>query len=332
MSKKMDSTLKKCDELIDRLTNLRKALTALNVSSNRTPINALGAGWSQDQGTGSFHHSNHGVITTSKHPDGYYQITHGGRSVGRAASPAEAGLKIKNYVGSLTPGDTGQHNVDSMAMKDEDGLHKSNYGPRGGGQYSTADNAKRKARNVGDVVGQGPNVNAKAYSTKPGQLSAKQQAAKTPFKGAAGPVKQYSPEQIAAINEARKLKKNAEGQPWVTHAGVPNADREVEHIQKTNPAQKAEDIMSNQLANMMAGRAMLGTPPPRQPTDQEMFGHLVPSEEDLQKAESAWSNKMNWLEEAVKPICSRFNSPEEEQAYWDSIRVNGTNSKDDYGF
>ena len=317
---KTDKTLKKCDELIDRLTELRKALTSLNVQSNRKPVNGLGAGWSQDPGTGAFHHSGHGVISTSKHPDGYYQISHGGRSVGRAASPAEAGLKIKNYVGSLQPGDTGMHNLDSMALKDEEGMGKSNYGPKGANQYSAANNAKRKANNVGDTAGQGSNVNVKSYSTKPGQMSAKQQAAKTPFKGAAGPVKQYTPEQIAAINEARKLKKTAEEKPWANHARLPSADEEIEKIQKTNPAHKAEDIMANQLANMMAGRAMLGTPP-KQPTDQEMFGHLVPNEEQIEKAESKWNNTFNWLQEAQKPIASRFNSPEEEEKYWNSIKV-----------
>jgi hypothetical protein len=261
------------------------------------------------------------MISTTKHPDGYYQVNHGGRSIGRAASPGDAGMKIKNYVKNLQPGDTGMHNVDSMALKDEDGVGKSDYGKfKGGSQYDATANLKRKANNVGDVAGEGKNTNVKAFSTKPGQLSAKQQAAKTPYKGAAGPVKKWTPEQIAAENEARKLKKNADG-PWVTHASVPNADEEVKNLQKTNPVNKAEDIMSTQLANMMAGRAMLGIKPPAQPTDQEMFGHLIPTEEQIEKAEQGWNNRLNWLEEAIKPISSRFNSPEEEAQYWASIKV-----------
>ncbi|CAM6003910.1 unnamed protein product [Sphagnum balticum] len=216
--------------------------------------------------------------------------------------------------------------------KDEDeDLDKSNYGPKGAKQYSAADNVKRKMNNTGDQTGMGQNVNTKSYSTKPGQLSAKQQAAKTPYKGAAGPVKHFTPEQIAAINEANKLKKNVEGQPWVTHSGVPNADEELAKQQATNPVNRAEDIMANQLANVMANKAMLGIQPPPQPTNEQLFGHLVPNEDQIQKAESAWGNRMNWLQEAVQPISSRFNSPEEEQAYWDSIKVN-TSSKDDYGF
>ena len=143
--------------------------------------------------------------------------------------------------------------------------------------------------------------------------------------------KSYTPAQLAAIQEARNLKKNAEGQPWVTHSSVPNADQELAKVQAANPVNKAEDIMANQLANVMAGKAMLGIKPPPQPTDEQLFGHLVPSEEDIQKAEHAWSNRMNWLEEAVKPISSRFSSPEEEQAYWDSLKVRD-DGKGDYGF
>src|ERR1700677_4098763 len=101
MSKKTNQTLNKCDELISRLTELKKALCQTQAQSTRKPVNSLPTGWSQDAGTGSFHHSTHGVISTSKHPDGYYQVTHGGRSVGRAGSIGEAGAKIKQYVGSL---------------------------------------------------------------------------------------------------------------------------------------------------------------------------------------------------------------------------------------
>lgn len=59
--------------------------------------------------------------------------------------------------------------------------HKSEYGPAGtaaGAQYQPHANQKRKANNTGDVAGEAPNKNVKAFSTKPGQLSAKQQADK----------------------------------------------------------------------------------------------------------------------------------------------------------
>ena len=332
MSKKTDPTLQKCDELIERLSELRKALDGLMAPSGRKPTPALGTGWSQDASTGAYHHSLHGVINTFKNPNGSFQIKHAGGVVGNnIPNIAEAGAKIKDYVSTLG-GQTVMNNVDPMSIgKDEDGVEKSGYGPKGGGQYSAADNAKRKANNMGQVETVGQNKNIKSYSSKPGQLSAKQQAAKAPS-GPAGPVKQYTPAQIAAINEANKLKKNAEaGSPWANHNAFPNADKEVVSLQKSNPVDRAENLMSNQLANLMAGRAMLGNAP-RQPTNEEMFGRFVPSEEEIQKAESKWGNTMNWLEEATKPIASRFNSPEEEAAYWDSIKVPGGNGKDDYGF
>lgn len=198
--------------------------------------------------------------------------------------------------------------------KEKEEVDKSDYGPKGAGLYNVADNVRRKMGNTGSVAGQGKNVNVKSYSTRPGQLSAKQQAARAPS-GPAGPVKQYTPEQIAAINEARKLKKNAETLPWVRHNEIPSTPK------KEKVLKKAEDLMANQLANLMAGRSMLGNTP-KQPTDEEMFGHLVPKEEAIKKAEDSWNNIHNdWLKEASKPISSRFNSPEEEEAYWASIKI-----------
>jgi hypothetical protein len=307
-TKKTEQTLKKCEQLIERLHELKK--TVNSVQSNRKPVSSMGAGWSHDPGTGSYHHSQHGIISTTPHPSGGFEVRHGGSSF-KAPTIGAAGAYIRNRVKNLSGSDTGAHNVDPMKVGKGD-LDKSGYGPKGGGQYTPADNAKRKSGNVGtETVG---NQSVKAYSKNP-------MAHKVP-KGAAGPVKQYTPEQIAAVNEANKLKKNAEGSPWASHPGVPNADREVEKLHKANPVNKAEDIMSNQLANMMAGKAMLGVKPPAQPTDQEMFGHLVPTEEAIEKAEAKWNNTFNWLQEAQKPISSRFSSPEEEEQYWNSIKVN----------
>ncbi len=320
-TKKTDQTLKKCEDLIERLQELKKALApgVVNKPSNRTPVNALGVGWSQDPSTGAFHHSTHGIISTMKNPEGAYDIVHGGRRVGSVGDIGQAGLKIKNYVNSLTAGDTGMYNVDPMG-KDEDDVEKSGYGPKGAGQYRPADNARRKATNVGaETVG---TQRVKSYT------HGKVFQQKTP-KGPAGPVKQYTPAQIAAINEARKLKKNAETSAWANHNEFPNADVEVEKLGKTNPVQKSEDMMANQLANLMQGKAMLGqnmpfaaTPPP-QPTDEELFGHLVVTEEMEKAAEAKWKgNAFNrFLQEATKPISSRFSSPEEEEEYWKSIKV-----------
>lgn len=90
-------------------------------------------------------------------------------------------------------------------MSDE--IKKSNYGPKGtaaGAQYQAHANQERKANNTGDTVeGNGKNKNVKSYSSKPGQLSAKQQAAKENgkrrVKKLSGPVTTLTREQIAAI-------------------------------------------------------------------------------------------------------------------------------------
>jgi hypothetical protein len=350
---KTNKTLNKCDELIERLEQLKKALGGTKqIQSARTPTPAMGAGWSQDSGTGAFHHSTHGIISTSPHPKGGFQIKHGGGLVGHVKNIGEAGAKIKNYVGSLGATSNGMHNrtspqvqsatnkfgVKNVTQKGEDGeLDKSNYGPKGSNLYNSVDNAKRKMNNTGDQTGVGGNVNTKSFSSKPGQLSAKQQAAKTPYKGAAGPVKQYSPEQIAAINEARKLKKNSEELPWVQHAGVPNADREVEKVQRENPVAPGEEVMAEGLRKMMMSKSMLN-PNHRQPSSEDMIMHAENNRrgqiQELEKQEQNWGGAINnWLVEAQKPISARFSSPEEEAQYWDSIRVNGSGRKDDdYGF
>jgi hypothetical protein len=309
--KKTNKTLEKCDALIDTLTQLKKALGGVtSVASSRKPVNGLGTGWSQDPGTGALHHSTHGVISTRKHPEGGFEVRHGGGVVGRTSTIGEAGAHIKNYIGGLG----------SLApTKKAEEAEKSDYGKfKGGSQYDAAANAKRKAGNIGaDKVG---TQSVKAYSKNV-------MAPKVP-KGPAGPVKQYTPEQIAAINEANKLKKTAENLPWVTHGSVPNADREVQLLRKTNPAIPGEDAMAGQLANMMNSRAMM-RPDHRQPTSEDMImaGQVMgiaPSEEQVAKAEQQWGGAINnWLAEASKPISQRFASEEEEMAYWHAIPVRG---------
>jgi hypothetical protein len=389
-TKKTDQTLQKCNELIDRLNELKKALSP-NVSSNRTPANALGAGWSQDRGNGSFHHSTHGVVSTFKHPKGGFEIRHNGSTVGHAKNIGHAGQMIRDHVTSLGPVETankaeepywsdaskrkqqrinremdqaprpaaqttppmpgGARGINPMkpttlynpnisgpkVTKEE--MEKSNYGPKGAGLYDPKVNDSRKRNNLSEErvpgVG-GPSASVKAYSSKPGQLSAKQQATAEAGKAKklSGPVKHYTPAEVAALEEARKLKKTYEEAPWVQHGNVPNADQEVQLLQKRNPAVPGEDAMSTQLANMMHSRAMM-RPDHSQPSSEDMImaGQRMgfKTEEQLKAQDQNWGKSMNWLEEAVKPISDRFASEEEEMAYWSSIRVNDRGGGD-YGF
>jgi hypothetical protein len=69
-----------------------------------------------------------------------------------------------------------------------------------------------------------------------------------------------------------------------------------------------------------------------QPTDEQLFGHLVVDPKKAEELEKNWGNTMNnWLAEATKPISSRFKSKEEEEAYWNNIKVSD-NSRGDSGF
>ena len=192
---------------------------------------------------------------------------------------------------------------------------KSDYGPQGAGQYNVNDNIRRKLNNVSDQrvpgVG-GPSAAVKQYAAK---LPAGQQT--DPKLKRKQPVKKWTPEQIAEENAKRGLKKNA----WGQHLEFPNGDEMVERYQP-GKYETNEDRYANDLANLMNNRSLLGTQPPPQPTDQQMFGHLAVTEEQVKKSEQEWGGAINnWLAEATKPISSRFASEEEEVAYWNSIKV-----------
>lgn len=250
-------------------------------------------------------------------------------------APATPKMYDHDPANQATAGGSGKRYAfitDPANKSEEDDVEKSNYGPKGGGQYSLADNIRRKARNTGESYGEGPNVNAKAYSTKPGQLSAKQSAAADAKKlGAMNrkqPVKTFTPEEIAAENEKRGLKK-----AWGQHLPFPSAEEEILKLAKET-AQVGEDHVANQLAQMMHSKALLSNF--KQPSSQEFeaageaMGMGV-SEEMAKNAEQQWNGAINnWLAEATKPISQRFASEEEELAYWSKIKV--SDSGGDHGY
>ena len=211
-------------------------------------------------------------------------------------------------------------------------MEKSNYGPKGGGQYSAADNSRRKSNNLTDTVGAGPNSNVKAYSTKPGQLSAKAQAGVTARIQAAAskkqPVKQWSAEQIAQENAKRGLKKG-----WGDHNPIPSAEEEIMRLAMNAPQVSGEDAAANQLAKMMQSKSLLNH---NQPSRDEFLSAgeamgLGVSEEMAKNAEKSWNGAINnWLVEATKPISQRFASEEEELAYWAKIKVNDSGGESGY--
>lgn len=191
---------------------------------------------------------------------------------------------------------------------------KSGYGPKGAGQYRPVDNIKRKMNNVGEQSGVGPNVNTKSYNTR---VAAGKQT--DPKLKRRQPVKTWTPQQVAAESARRGLKKN-----WANHPAFPNADQEVMNHQVEH--ETGDEAASQQLADMMNSRAML-RPDHRAPSTEDMImaGEMMGlgSNPELMKKEDAnWGNSLNnWLNEAIKPISSKFASEEEEMAYWSSIKV-----------
>jgi hypothetical protein len=194
-----------------------------------------------------------------------------------------------------------------------DDVEKSGYGPKGSGQYTPEDNAKRKANNTGTQIGAGPNVNVKQYTTVKPAGSQTDPKLKKPQ-----PVKVYSEEEKTALAVKMGLKKNT---AWGQHLPHPNAEVELAKMRQHNQI-SPEDLLAQQLYNVMSGKAMLGQQPPPQPTDEQMFGQYVVTEEMAKKADEKWGNTFNnWLVEASKPISQRFESEEAELAYWKSLKV-----------
>jgi hypothetical protein len=218
-------------------------------------------------------------------------------------------------------------------------IEKSGYGPKKAGLYNPADNARRKARNTTDQIPSATNRNVKAFSTKPAQLSGKQQADALARKQAAlnrkQPVrtmKDMSPEELAALT-AKNLKKS-----WADHLPFPNAEEEMEKIKDANPVERAENLMAGQLANLMNNKAMLN-PLQRQPTSEDMImagermGLGAANEEVIKSQDQQWGSAINdFYREASKPISQRFSSEEEEIAYWNSIKVSGGRDNGEPGY
>jgi hypothetical protein len=73
-----------------------------------------------------------------------------------------------------------------------------------------------------------------------------------------------------------------------------------------------EKISKSDLINEAMGiiRSAHSTPGTRQPTDEELFGHLVVSEDELEKKKQEWGDTLNgWYQEANKPIQKQPDNP-----------------------
>lgn len=297
--KQNSKALDLADKLIKSLEDATKN-DQPNQLSNRTPVNSS-SGWSQDQATGAFHHKIHGVISINKTPNGFSVRHHGsGMSpdLGTYKTPQEAGAKIREHMSTL-----GSMKPAKMAPTVKSEIEKSNYGPKGMSQYNPVDNIKRKANNTGDTAGQGPNTNVKSYSSKPGQLSAKAQAAleaaRMKEKNKQQPVKVYSKEEIEEMNRQRAMQKSAP--EWT------------------------EDEMANKLSSIIPFGQKANLQPSNEEFEQGMLNAgIAVTQQQLDEMNKGWGGAIaDFFAEASKPISSRFSSEEEELAYWNSIRVVG---------
>ena len=138
-----------------------------------------------------------------------------------------------------------------------------------------------------------------------------------------------SPAQRAAASVAEQLKLN-------------------DGLDKSELMQNIKALMerrkSERLAQQLQKAGALGKDilVPRQPTSQEMEraaqnmwaqANGFATQEELEKAEANWGNKLNnWLLEASKPINSKFKSKEEEEAYWNSIKINSDSRGEGSGY
>lgn len=179
-------------------------------------------------------------------------------------------------------------------------LDKSNYGPRGASQYSDADNARRKENNVDEAPELGNMGRVKDYGPS-NPKKVKEEEKRIRSMNRKQPVKVFSREEIKALNEkgamgAGKLKKT-----WADHGEIPTAT-----AIKVETPNKAEDIIANQLGNLLLNKSLIGSLPPAQPTDQQLFGHLVPTETQLKQADEAFNNRFNsFYQEVSKPVESQ---------------------------
>lgn len=125
------------------------------------------------------------------------------------------------------------------------------------------------------------------------------------------------------MSYASRLRKSVgeDDRPWLRHNNIPSAY----DYRPKDDSKGSEDALAAELAKTLFSNGIKGQQA-LQPSDQQLFGQSVVSKEQADAAEQKWQNTFNWLQEASKPINSRFASEQEEIEYWNSIKVS---DKDD---
>lgn len=124
----------------------------------------------------------------------------------------------------------------------------------------------------------------------------------------------------------KSLREKLGGSKWGQHRPFPSAhqpgmDRKLPTAEQLHADQLADLMMNKGMMKAIPGAPLLGSVVPPQPTDEQLFGHLVPTEEMIKSAERRVDIN-SFYAEAMKPISARFKSEEEEITYWRSLKVN----------
>lgn len=131
----------------------------------------------------------------------------------------------------------------------------------------------------------------------------------------------------AALDVADNLIKSLKGISSGTPVAKPQVPKVQVQIKKPDPMEKSDEEKSMDLLTKKFGAMM-----PKQnlqPTQAEFEAEMVRqgmavTQEQAQELQKGYDGAINnWFAEAMKPISQRFKSEEEEQAYWDSLKING---------
>jgi hypothetical protein len=152
-------------------------------------------------------------------------------------------------------------------------LEKSGYGPKGADLYDPAANQKRKENNIDTVEGVGQNKNVKRYTSAPTGTAHAQ-----------------------AVNQAQVDAAKNKKQPVKTLKDMsPEEVKALEAQYNTNVVKKTEDAMKRlQLLKSMLDLAIEAEKTQkgawRQPSDAELFGHLITAPSVAAAMDEQWNN------------------------------------------
>ena len=206
-------------------------------------------------------------------------------------------------------------------------------------------NIQRKSGRVGDqrvdAAGKNRAIQRWAKGGKVGgaKAEAAAQAKADKKKSAKNPVKtmsQFSPEEIKAMEDRANanLKKNNNGQ-WQldgtettllfkTNETKQAGKNEVIERRKVDPdSPEGQEIFKNFADSIRAGV-------PQQPTDEQLFGHLVKSEEEIQQAEEIYKSRLNFYNDwAAGRIKTSGEKPEDNESWGSGTSFNSSLSPEE---